>query len=107
MDNENLDIVENEENQNNDNIVHLDDNTVVLSEDQYNDLIDTISDLQNSIDILSGTISDYVNNSSDGEVLVPEDYYTYITDVQGQQVFFQSILVGLLIFLLFALGLRK
>lgn len=106
FDNQDLEDQE-QENQLNDNIVHLDDNTVVLSEEQYTDLIDTISDLQNSIDSLSVTISDYVNSSSDGAVLVPEDYYTYITDVQGQQVFFLSLLVGLVVFLLFALGLRK
>lgn len=106
FDNQDLEDQE-QENQLNDNIVHLDDNTVVLSEEQYTDLIDTISDLQNSIDSLSGTISDYVNSSSEGEVLVPEDYYTYISDVQGQQVFFLSLLVGLVVFLLFALGLRR
>lgn len=32
---------------------------------------------------------------------VPDDYYGYMADVQGQQVFFQSMIFGLLLVLVF------
>lgn len=38
---------------------------------------------------------------------VPDDYYSYMADVQGQQVFFQSMIFGLLLVLVFTGPFRK
>lgn len=99
---------------------------VVLTEDQYNALLDSISSVTSSSDlVLEGVtdlndsivvIGDSVDSidgklnttntllsdlnasvSTSSDVQVPEDYYTTMADLQSQNVFFLSLIFGFLV----------
>lgn len=99
---------------------------VVLSEEQYNILLDHISSVTSSSDlVLEGVtdlndsivvIGDSVDSidgklnttntllsdlnasvSTSSDIQVPEDYYTTMADLQSQNVFFLSLIFGFLV----------
>lgn len=89
-----------------------DSTVVILDNDQYSVIVDHFetydSDMQDiKADILS-LKSDIamINSSSDNGVVVPEDFYTFISDTSGQTIFFLSIICGLLLGLAFFFGLK-
>lgn len=88
-------------------------NFYVLTEDQYQGLVDHITvfddkvdSFNESVDLFSKSVKKIncpvvVVSSSGMEVKPPEDFYNYISDVSGQSVFFLSLILGVLVFLCF------
>lgn len=103
----------NEENQveNSENIEDLESDTtvVVLDNDQYTALVNQLQGINDKLGLVRQDLATVKSNQQ--SMLVdtgnaPEDYYQYMADTQGQQIFFQSLICGLLLGFAFFYGLK-
>ena len=71
--------------------------------DRVDSVLDSVEALEASVETLSSTSA----QSLDELASVPDDFYTYVSDVSGQIVFFISLMFGLMVFLIFCQGLKR
>lgn len=82
---------------------------VVLDNDQYTVITNELQNINDTLGLVRQDLSTVKNNQSSMMVETgdaPEDYYQYMADTQGQQLFFQSIICGLLLAFAFFYGLK-
>ena len=105
---------------------------VTLNQSQYEEISTRLDDIKSgqdlissSLDSISSDVEDINSNTStlsgisstlDGisstmttgsDVEVPSDYYEYMSDVSGQQVFFLSLILGVILCYLFVCNFRR
>lgn len=81
---------------------------------------DNLQELEKKVNTQNKTLSGISNVVSDGVVTVsgsvvadssatapPEDYYSFMTDTQGQIVFFLSLLLGVMLCYIFTVNFNK
>lgn len=81
---------------------------------------DNIQELEKKVNTQNKTLSGISNVVSDGVVTVsgsvvadssatapPEDYYSFMTDTQGQIVFFLSLLLGVMLCYIFTVNFNR
>lgn len=86
-----------------------DPSVVVLDNDQYTDITNELQGINDSLGLIRSDLATIKNNQSSMMVetgSAPEDYYQYMADTQGQQIFFQSLMCGLLLAFAFFYGLK-
>lgn len=71
--------------------------------DRVGSMLDEVDRLGANLDTLSCTATQSLEQLQE----VPDDFYSYISDVAGQIVFFISLLFGLLVFIVFSSSFRK
>lgn len=90
----------------------------LLSDEQFNELLNHIDNLgvsdeeSSTEDIEESSTEDLEESSTqiievDTTSNVPDDFYNYVADTQGQTIFFLSLILGVLIALLFCIGLNS
>ena len=64
---------------------------------------DSVDELGTNLNTLLATADSTLQELQD----VPDDYYTFVSDVATQVIFFISLIFGLLLFVIFSLPFRK
>ena len=94
----------------------------ILSDEQFLELLEHIDGLSSSSEDVEEETEDSLEDEEANEVQeedissediitssyeVPDGYYEAIADTQSQSVFYLSLILGVLLFLLFALGINS